>query len=184
MKGAILRWLFLAIATITLVGCGSTGGDKDEQSGSGAQVEDRGISADEMQDIDAASSHGLKDGSGYGASRLDDPNSPLAVRVIYFEYDSSIVKTEFRTAIEAHAQYLANNAGVNITLEGHADERGSREYNLALGEGRAIAVRRQLVLLGASAAQIRTVSYGEERPAVEGHGEQSYALNRRVEIVY
>jgi peptidoglycan-associated lipoprotein len=138
-----------------------------------------------MEDIDAAAkSRGLDDETGFAGSRLDDPDSPLSVRVIYFDYDSSTVRAEFRPVIEAHAIYLANRAGVAITLEGHADERGSREYNLALGERRALAVRRQIVLMGASAGQIRTVSYGEERPVVEGHDEQSYAQNRRVEILY
>jgi peptidoglycan-associated lipoprotein len=184
MKGAISRWLFLAIATFALAGCDTLGGDKDEQATT-PPVEERGISGDEMEDIDAAAqSRGLEDEGGFTVSSLDDPDSPLSVRVIYFDYDSSTVRAEFRPTVEAHAVYLANHADVKLTLEGHADERGSREYNLALGEGRALAVRRQLVLLGASAGQIRTVSYGEERPVVEGHEEQSYALNRRVEILY
>jgi peptidoglycan-associated lipoprotein len=104
--------------------------------------------------------------------------------VIYFDYDSANIRPEFNETVAAHAALLAANADISVTLEGHADERGSREYNIALGERRALAVRRQLVLLGASAAQIRAVSYGEERPAVEGHDEQSYSLNRRVELVY
>jgi len=86
--------------------------------------------------------------------------------------------------VQAHAGYLAANPGTEITVEGHADERGTPEYNLALGERRAMALRKQLVLLGATAGQIRTVSYGEERPAVEGSDESAYAMNRRVEIVY
>jgi peptidoglycan-associated lipoprotein len=114
----------------------------------------------------------------------DDPNSPLSVRVIYFDLDSSNVRSDFSATIEAHAAYLAANSDVSIRLEGHADERGSREYNLALGERRALAVRKRLVLLGASAAQVRAVSYGEERPVSGGSDENSYALNRRVEITY
>ncbi len=115
---------------------------------------------------------------------LNDPSSNLAVRIIYFAYDSAEVRPEFRPAIEAHAQYLAANPNVVITLEGHADERGSREYNLALGENRANSVKRQMSLLGASAGQIRTVSYGEERPAVDGHDESAWSQNRRVVIIY
>jgi len=79
---------------------------------------------------------------------------------------------------------LASHPQVTITLEGHTDEQGSREYNLALGERRALSVRRQLVLLGATAGQVRTVSYGEERPVADGHDEQAYSLNRRAEIIY
>ena len=89
-----------------------------------------------------------------------------------------------RGAIEAHARYLSEHSGAQITLEGHADERGSREYNVALGERRAVAVRQLMTLLGANASQIRTVSYGEERPAAAGHDESAWRLNRRVEIVY
>jgi peptidoglycan-associated lipoprotein len=86
--------------------------------------------------------------------------------------------------VQAHAKYLGAHPQTTITLEGHTDETGSREYNLALGERRALTVRRQLVLLGATAGQIKTVSYGEERPVAEGHDEQSYSQNRRAEIIY
>ena len=94
------------------------------------------------------------------------------------------MKAEYRSVVEAHAQYLTRNASATITLEGHADERGSREYNLALGERRAQSVKQQMMLLGASGSQIRIVSYGEERPAVDGHDDYSWQQNRRVEILY
>lgn len=115
---------------------------------------------------------------------LENPESLLSVRIIYFDYDSSTVLAQFEEIIQAHAGFLQANPGVVTTLEGHADERGSREYNLALGERRALAVKQQLVVLGASPDQIRTVSYGEERPADPGHDEQAWSLNRRVEFVY
>lgn len=181
MNRVMLGWCLVLTAVLVLAGCSSL--DRKDQ-GKGASVEDRGISSGEMSDIDAAKSQGLEDGSAAGASALDDPNSPLSVRVIYFDYDSSNIRADFQAVVEAHANYLAANSTTSITLEGHADERGSREYNLALGERRALAVRRQLVLLGAAASQVRTVSYGEERPISEGHDEQSYGLNRRVEIIY
>ena len=104
--------------------------------------------------------------------------------VVYFDFDSSDLRGEFNSMLAAHGQYLAANAGVQLRLEGHADERGSREYNIGLGERRAQAVRRILMLQGATAAQLTTVSYGEERPAVFGSDEESYQLNRRVELVY
>ncbi len=132
----------------------------------------------------AAETHGVSESAGLEGSELDNPNSPLATRVLYFDFDSSEIKAEYRPVIEAHASYLAAHPDTIVTLEGHTDERGSREYNLALGERRANAVRRQLVLLGASAGQIRVVSYGEERPVAEGHDEEAWALNRRVEIRY
>lgn len=180
------RWALTLILTILIAGCGGSDATKDSM-GTGAAVEDRGISSDEMNDIDSAVTTGIGEGDGYSQSALGDPNDPegpLSVRVIYFDYDSSNIRADFRSTIEAHAAYLAANPAVSINLEGHADERGSREYNLALGERRALAVRKQLVLLGASAGQINAVSYGEERPVTEGHNEESYALNRRVEILY
>lgn len=131
-----------------------------------------------------AEAHGTGSSEQAGRSALDDPNSPLATRVIYFEYDSSEVLPQYRSVVEAHAAYLASNPNTIITLEGHADERGSREYNLALGERRAQTVKSQMTLLGAKDGQIRTVSYGEERPALEGHDENAWSKNRRVEIRY
>ena len=107
-----------------------------------------------------------------------------AAKVIYFDYDSYIVKPEFQAVIEAHAQYLKANLRARVSLEGHTDERGSREYNLALGQKRADAVRQSLTLLGVSAAQIESVSFGEEKPAVAGSDEAAYAKNRRAEFFY
>ena len=115
---------------------------------------------------------------------LDDPQGELAARTIYFEFDSSEVMETERAAIQAHARYLSEHPGAQLTLEGHADERGSREYNIALGEQRAEAVRRLMTLLGAASQQIRTISYGEERSASAGHDESAWRLNRRVEVVY
>ena len=107
-----------------------------------------------------------------------------AVKVIYFDYDSYSVKPEFQSVIEAHAQFLKSNQRAKVSLEGHTDERGSREYNLALGQKRADAVRQSLTLLGVSAAQIESVSFGEEKPAVSGSDEAAYAKNRRAEFFY
>jgi peptidoglycan-associated lipoprotein len=103
-------------------------------------------------------------------------------RVVYFEYDSSEIRAEYLEVVAAHAAYLAKFPSARVRLEGHTDERGSREYNIGLGERRAQTVRKALMLQGAADSQITTVSYGEERPAVEGSGEQAYAQNRRVEI--
>lgn len=178
MKGTILKLLLVATAAFMLAACSSTGAKKDTAQ-SGARVEDRGTNG-----AGGTQSQGLGDGSKVGGSELDNPNSPLAVRVIYFDYDSAAIRADFNDAVAAHAAYLAGHTTANVTLEGHGDERGSREYNLALGERRALAVRKQLVLLGASAAQIKTVSYGEERPAVDGHDESAYRMNRRVELLY
>lgn len=115
---------------------------------------------------------------------LDDPDSILAERVIYFEYDKSEIQEQFQSVLTAHAEFLAAHPDVSMILEGHTDERGSREYNIGLGERRAEAVRRLLLFQGASDGQLQTVSYGEERPAENGHNERAWAKNRRVELVY
>ena len=106
----------------------------------------------------------------------------LAQRVVYFDFDSFVVKDEFRPMLEAHAKALAANRGSRMMVEGHTDERGGREYNLALGQKRADAVVKTLVLLGASDSQLEAVSFGEERPADPGHDEAAWAQNRRVEL--
>ena len=119
------------------------------------------------------------DGQGGGAS------APAGVaRVIYFDFDSSEIRPEFVSVIAAHAHALARNASIRVRLEGHTDERGSPEYNIGLGERRAQAVRRALLLQGVAESQVATVSYGEERPAVTGQTEAAWAKNRRVEFVY
>jgi peptidoglycan-associated lipoprotein len=104
--------------------------------------------------------------------------------VIYFDFDSSEIRSEFVPLVAAHAQYLVKYPTARVRLEGHTDERGSREYNIGLGERRAQTVRRALLAQGVADSQITTVSYGEERPAVEGSDEAAFAQNRRVELVH
>jgi peptidoglycan-associated lipoprotein len=125
-------------------------------------------------------------GSGqYGLSQdLRNPGNILSKRVVYYEYDSFLVRDEFKPVIEAHAKYLLSNKNARLKVEGNTDERGSREYNLALGQKRADAVKRLFVLLGVADARIETVSFGEERPKVEGASENAYAQNRRSELRY
>jgi peptidoglycan-associated lipoprotein len=127
---------------------------------------------------------GLEEGGQFQLDPLQDPDSPLAQRIIYFDYDSDQVKADSLETVNAHGRYLATNPARKVRLEGHGDERGSREYNLALGERRAQSVSRLLQLQGVLNDQVEIISYGEELPAAPGHDEQSWALNRRVEIVY
>ena len=175
-----MRFLLVMSLTGLLFGCSSDKVKEDQP----VAVEDLSSQRTDGRDDSNAQAYGADDSSTSGFSQLDDPQSPLSVRVIYFEYDSSEIKAEYRAAVEAHAAYLTQNSGTTVTLEGHADERGSREYNLALGERRAQSVKQQMMLLGVSSSQIRLVSYGEERPAVDGHDESSWEQNRRVEILY
>lgn len=135
-------------------------------------------------------STGVGDGANAAGQNAGDDEAAgpqgglLAKRVVYFDFDSSEIKGEGTDIVGAHAKYLATNPTARVRLEGHTDDRGSREYNIGLGERRAQSVRRALLLQGATEAQISTVSYGAERPAVAGHDEAAWAKNRRVEIVY
>lgn len=128
--------------------------------------------------------YGVDEGGPLDIKALDDPNSPVSVRVIYFELDSVQVSNEDREVIGAHARLLSSNPDVTVVLEGHADERGTREYNLALGERRAKAVQQLMVLQGVAPDQVQVISFGEERPVALGHDEEAWHLNRRVEILY
>jgi peptidoglycan-associated lipoprotein len=115
---------------------------------------------------------------------LKDPNNILSKRIIYFDLDKDSVKPEYAALIQAHATFLANSKKRKIRLEGHADERGSREYNMALGQRRGDAVRRAASALGVNNDRMETVSFGEDKPKATGHDEAAWAQNRRVEIVY
>ena len=110
---------------------------------------------------------------------------PVGVsRIVYFDYDSYVIKSEFQSLIEAHSRFIKAAPGRKVMIEGHTDDRGGREYNLALGQKRAEAVRRSLGLLGVNDSQLEAVSFGKEKPAVEGRSEDAFAQNRRVEINY
>jgi peptidoglycan-associated lipoprotein len=178
----------LISATVFLIGCGGGG----LTQGSGVPVEDRTavgseLEGDELGTQDAqegAYTQGVSDTPAFAGDPLDDPQSPLATRVVYFDLDSSEIRDEDRSIVEAHASYLVARPQARLRLEGHADERGSREYNIALGERRANSVRQLMGLFGVDEQQLTSVSYGEERPAALGHDESAWQLNRRVELAY
>lgn len=178
------------LPALMLLGCGTSGEVEDATdsgvSSSSSAGSDSSATTSGVDTSGAASGEDMAKPAeaGFTGNPLDDPNSLLAKRVIYFDFDKSDIKGDFRDVIQAHAEYLANNSDVSVTLEGHADERGTREYNIALGERRANAVKSMLTLQGAAASQIRVVSYGEERPAALGHDEDAWALNRRAEFIY
>lgn len=115
---------------------------------------------------------------------LNDPASPLAKRSVYFQYDSFVVQPEFQSVVEAHARYLSANKNKRVVIEGNTDERGGREYNLALGQKRADAVRRALATLGVDDSQMESISFGEEKPRAVGGDEGSMAENRRADLSY
>jgi peptidoglycan-associated lipoprotein len=115
---------------------------------------------------------------------FNDPSNPLSKRSIYFDFDSFTIKDEYRPVVEAHAKYLVANKARKVVVQGNTDERGSREYNLALGQKRAEAVRRSLNALGVADAQIEAVSFGEEKPKASGADEAAFAENRRADLAY
>ena len=184
MKTGFLRMMVLGMA-ISLSGCETLGGlFSDEDSESSFLAGATGIDGKYANADESARSQGLQQDDEFSATALTDPDSSLSKRVIYFSYDSTTVKPEFMPMVKAHARYLARHSNVRITLQGHTDERGSREYNVALGEQRARSIARKLGVLGAGEEQLRVISYGEEKPASYGHDERAWQLNRRVEIVY
>ncbi|MGE0358581.1 MAG: peptidoglycan-associated lipoprotein Pal [Burkholderiales bacterium] len=118
------------------------------------------------------------------ANPLKDPKNILSKRSVYFDFDSNVVKEDYQGLVQAHAKYLMDKRGTNIKIEGNCDERGSREYNLALGQRRAEAVKKVMTVLGVQDGRIETVSFGEEKPAATGHDEAAWAQNRRSDIKY
>jgi peptidoglycan-associated lipoprotein len=171
-KSLVLLAVVLAVS-LAVAGCkpkvkpdANAGANSSQNSGTGATGADAANTSEE------------------GADAPGPLEGLLAKRTIYFDFDSSEIRGEGTDIVAAHAKYLSKTGGMKIRLEGHTDERGSREYNIGLGERRAQAVRRALLLQGAAEGQISTVSYGEERPAAAGSDEAAWAKNRRVEIVY
>jgi peptidoglycan-associated lipoprotein len=173
--------ILIAVLSVSLVatGCSSKKPRPTPTSSNAA------ASTDESQTsgADASKAFGAA-GDATGAGVAGPSGAQLQNRTIYFDFDSSEVKSDYNGLITAHAHYLAANPSIRVRLEGNTDERGSREYNIGLGERRAQSVRRALTLQGVAESQITTVSYGEERPAVTGHTEEAWARNRRVDIVY
>jgi peptidoglycan-associated lipoprotein len=124
------------------------------------------------------------DATNSNTDSLNDPKGILTKRSVYFDYDQYIVKDEFKSLVEAHAKFLSANKGRKIVIQGNTDERGGREYNLALGQKRAEAVRKSLALLGVPDTQLEAVSFGKEKPKELGSDEAAWAENRRADIVY
>jgi peptidoglycan-associated lipoprotein len=123
-------------------------------------------------------------GKGAAKSPLTDPNSILSRRSIYYDYDKFDVKDQYRELVEAHARFLRDNPKFKMLIQGNTDERGSREYNVSLGQRRSDGVKRMLMLLGAREDQVESVSLGEEKPKSEGHDESAWSQNRRSDILY
>jgi len=177
--------LFVAIIAAAVAGCSTTPTTE-------APVEDRGAAGATVPGAGAQTGGAQGGGvngsaignNGAGDPELRNPNSILSKRSVYFDFDSFVVKDEYRPLVEAHARYLQSHRNARMTVQGNTDERGSREYNIALGQKRADAVKRMMTLLGAQDGQIETTSFGEERPKNPGHDDSAWAENRRDDIVY
>jgi len=184
------------LLALTLSACGTTGGTqasvedrtggKTGAAGAGQAGGSGKAAGTETVALGGAGVAGSSlDGSGsYAGDPRKNPASPLSTRSIFFDYDSFVVKDEYRPVLEAHAGYLLSKRDARVILQGNADERGSREYNLALGQKRAEAVRKALAVLGVGEAQLEAVSFGEEKPRNEASTEEAYAENRRTDVVY
>ena len=168
-----------AVFAFVLAGCSSVNLDEQKPApivDASAGKSTTGPDPRAVAPVDAQAARGL--------DPFNDPNSPLFKKSVYFDFDSFVVKSEYQPVVEAHGKYLASTKNRRIVVEGHTDERGGREYNLALGQKRAEAVKQRLMLLGATDAQIETVSFGKEKPKAVGSNEEAWAQNRRADIVY
>ena len=180
----MIKNLAVALLALSIAACSST------PTQDAAPVEDRGAAgagaggATTAGTSTAPIAGTATGGSAGGAAALKDPNNILSTRIVLFDYDQFVVKDQYRSLVDAHARYLQANRNARVALQGHTDERGTREYNIALGQKRADAVKRMLVLLGAQEIQIETVSFGKEKPKAMGSDESAWSQNRRVEIVY
>jgi peptidoglycan-associated lipoprotein len=171
-----MRAFWIAVLCALLTACAGT----SEQSPAG--VEDRKPGA-EARGVEAGGPTGVGLTDAQRAA-LTDPSSPLSKRSIFYDYDKYDVKPEYRPLVEAHAKFLRENPGIKMMIQGNTDERGSREYNIALGQRRSDGVKRMLLLLGAREEQVESVSLGEEKPRAQGSSEDAWAQNRRSDILY
>lgn len=183
----------LALIAMFITACQSTGeelGSDTTMVDGQSQIDGSGVQGGSGTDASSLDGSGdtsltpITDEPMTAQELLDEPGSALGNRTIYFDFDSAKISDESLALLEAHGNFIASNGGVSVRLEGHTDERGSREYNIALGDRRAQSVRRVLLFQGASVDQLDTISYGEEQPAMLGHEESAWGKNRRVELVY
>jgi len=177
-----MRAIWIALFSAALAGC--AGSSTQEQSPVGVEERKPDASAQTQPVTPGAVARVDLTGKPSARSLLTDPASILSRRSVYYDYDNYEVKDQYKDLIAAHAKYLRDNPDSKMLIQGNTDERGSREYNVSLGQRRSEGVKRMLLLLGAKEAQIESVSLGEEKPRAEGHDEQAWAQNRRSDILY
>lgn len=183
-------WLKLActsLLAVAVIGCSTTSDQQTDTVDTTPAVDttiDQSAVDTSSTDTSEVITDALPAGITFARDAINDPTSPLNQKIIYFDYDQSTVLPEYQEVVNNHAKYLSDYPDTRVRLEGHADERGTREYNIALGERRAKTVRQLMLLQGSGTEQVSTISYGEELPAALSHDEEAWALNRRVELVY
>ena len=155
-------------------GAGAEGGEYDSGATVGIIGEGGGLTGSALEGMTIS----------YDENAINDPNNVLSIKTIYFAFDSSELSEDDVEVVKHHGKYLALNSGASMRLEGHTDERGTREYNIALADRRAQSIKKLLLFQGASSSQITIISYGEEKPTALGHDEDAWKLNRRAELVY
>ena len=175
-----LKIISVLAVSLMFAGCSTIPGFGDDDTTSdAAPVAEAG-----QGEAGGARTAGASEGGVWSGNALDNPDSLLYAKTIYFDYDVDQIHPDYHDVVIAHGEYLAANPALTVTIEGHADERGSREYNIGLGERRAMSVKRVMLSQGAAESQIITISYGEERPAALDSSESSWAQNRRAVFVY
>ena len=173
------------IVTFTAILAACSGGPVSEQSPAGVEDRQPGAAGAQSQGVKPGDVARVDLTAGQrGRNLLTDPGSILSRRSIFYDLDQYDVKDQYKDMVEAHAKFLRDNPGRKMLIQGNTDERGSREYNIGLGQRRSDGVKRMLLLLGAREEQIESVSLGEEKPRAEGHDEQAWAQNRRSDILY
>jgi len=186
------KLLLISVLALLITACGDRIKPDDDTTGA-----DTGEYVTDGMEAGGATAGGINDGAGLGGTVLEggklvsydenainDPNNVLSEKIVYFTFDSNAVGDDYIELVKHHGKYLSFNVNASVRLEGHADERGTREYNIALAEQRAQSVRQMMLYEGATNDQINIISYGEEKPVAFEHDEESMSLNRRVEIIY
>ncbi len=180
------KLLLILVLAVFIAACAETTKPDADTITEGDNAEYAGATAGGIGDAAGLDGSALEGGMlvSYEEDAINDPNNVLAEKLVYFGFDSNTVSDDYVELVKHHGKYLSFNVNASIRLEGHADERGTREYNVALAEARAQAVKQLMLYEGAGNDQISVISYGEEKPVAFGHDEESMSLNRRVEIVY
>ena len=183
--------MFLLVMALLVSGC-TPGPKPDSEAGAGVEAgEPGGVESGAGATVGTIGEGGVFAGSAlegmtisYEKNAINEPGNVLSIKTIYFAFDSSELSEDDVEVIKHHGKYLALNSAASLRLEGHTDERGTREYNIALADRRAQSIKKLLLFQGASSSQITIISYGEEKPAALGHDEDAWKLNRRAELVY